>query len=715
MGYFWLGMGKAVGDNLERQNLATLQTEMQRRKDLADKYWDLAMNNPAFENVRPQLLEKRHGIQAVPYGKPLPKGLDSLDDIFKMTMQDKQTATSSGVPSPTMPSLAPIQMPSPPPSEQQPQGPMTDEHGEPLPSGGFILQGPPVQSSIPTQVGGAPAPQVPNEPPTVPAVHSYAEEAKTKADEAAYQAGEVAKATLGPQMALVSERAYTTLANKRGPKGPVREIDGASLATMLQGMGRPAVDSSNAPIDPNKSYNFQEFYNESPRIFDKTFKGTRMVNWVDPETNIVTPVMYDSSGESKPLTDAPVPGTVPLPPRYAMPTNTSTQTTENPLVPGVHSTTSVRTPVIPGGKPSSGAPRSFTSPSGSITVTPTTPGTTQAGPAAATPKPAGPQPIAPKDAEVPAFLDIQNSMGSLDALRNKPPQEVRDSFRALTQSYPSTFFEDKLKDIKVPANVQGSIEDIKQAIRDGLDNPELFKTDDTYKGARGSVIKSAMRSVGIPVPSSMTAQDSDKAAFAFVTLKGLNELEQRVFANPQFIGAVAGRWTQVLQKVGTNITLGDAVGAAEAQEIATRMQYFLVMEAKVLMGARPALAWAERLATTSPDPHMTVAQVVGALRAARAHAQFNIEEANKSRWGARWQSMMPPFTAPYMPGAPQPGWVRVNPKNGNYEIATENPDKPGELWWGVPTTADPNGPRTPVELIWSGDKQRLAPPSPPPK
>ena len=105
-----------------------------------------------------------------------------------------------------------------------------------------------------------------------------------------------------------------------------------------------------------------------------------------------------------------------------------------------------------------------------------------------------------------------------------------------------------------------------------------------------------------------------------------------------------------------NVPLVDLDTNRELQELLTRTVYFLTMEAKVLMGSRPAVTWVERLADVTADPKMTIGRFLGALDAAQQHAENQMDAWYSEMYNRPdMESVKAHRNAPWMPGHVEEG------------------------------------------------------------
>jgi hypothetical protein len=296
--------------------------------------------------------------------------------------------------------------------------------------------------------------------------------------------------------------------------------------------------------------------------------------------------------------------------------------------------------------------------------------------------------------ELAAIPSVINETAT-DARTKAAQESVRDARTGmynLLNYYPSDFHEDQIQRIKLPSQYAGNREEIQQAIRNLLDNPLLID-DPYYRGEPGIIIKTAMNSVGIPIPAKVGAQQADTASFGLMTLEAIRGLRQLLLQSMLkhnkniYTGVIQGRLNEAFAKMGA-IPWMDTVDRAIAQEIITRIQYFVVMEAKVLMGSRPALAWAQQLKEVSAQPHMRLHEFLGALNGAEFHARNAIKEAAYPRWGARIHEMDTAPNAPYMPGGARVGDIRVKKSDQRMQILRKEKST-GRLVWHYINTADP--------------------------
>lgn len=499
--------------------------------------------------------------------------------------------------------------------------------------------------------------------------------------------------------------------------------------------------------------------------------------WVQARTDPYTGRTIPPEGE----------GWVPMPPMGAWPnftTSTSTTPTYNPDVtetestsgkniriqPRIEGTPTYGTQTAPGapgvtapteGAPVEGAP--MVPPVPPLITRPPAPGSISTGTEArvANRPPAKP-PAQPQGSPLDSYDDVRARFGysSIEDISGVPEEEIDKALKLLVEgkeggksisellskaelgmehatvmerlvtapmSRPSYIFAPLLEGIRVDPVNRPYTGDIIGDMEALLDNPQLVGQAPFNEKNNARILQTAFNSIGLPMPNKNVAETEKNAAiYAGVTLAALQQLRQLVLTNPTLIGMLKGRLERVGIAIGTNVPLS-RIDAGLASELNTRAKYFLVMEAKVLMGSRPALAWAQELAKYTADPRMTLQQFMGALEGAEAHARNNIKNYYHQLFGAKVDSMMPDKNAPYMPGAPHVGDLRYNMSQDRYEIAVLDEDT-GETWWARPmtetaTAGEPydinTGPVQTIERIWPPPPSRvrvpLQPITPPPR
>jgi len=725
------GFIERAGERAHERNMLDLENEKQRRISLAEFYKDWA-NNPSNKPWSQDLARQRlFQIQSTPMTKKLPKDIEDVQSLFSKNETYQVPTAMSG--------------------------------GET-----YKATGGPEAERVSSSKGG------PVTMRNIPG--SYTPEERMKM--AAQAAGMTAGATAGAE--AEATHPYEMAKAQAQLMGKIRD-EYKTTGTFLLSKGI-RTDSAGQPLNPNATYIYKEIYGQTqpsiimvPEVFSNVQTEFRPGEGGTPEA--ARRFMVGSYGGRRNIQNTP--GTVPLIPGT---TGTESQMLEeaDPFTPGVKQRQNLSNKQFLDLKPwdegQPTAPPSYESPSGStrLTVPDQRPTATMgATPAATTPPPTAParnvqqglQPrgltALPRPAGMRRLVEMGEDFNSKDTLRDVEdlytnPEDMKERFDStmfeqLVNYYPSTHFEPLIRQLKpemVPPNARGSLETIKDHIRAVLDNPGLWDNDDVYKGDTGVYIKNAMRALGIPTKAKESTDSTNKAAYAMTTLQAIRQMRQIVLKNPDMIGWISGRYSRVVGAVGKN-PIESFVDKATRQEILTRLQYFVIMEAKVLMGSRPAVSWAKKLETVSAKPEQELAIFLGALRGAEQHAYNVLRESEAQRWGARWQEMEE-IDSPFMPGAVMEGDVRMNPghkptgslmtgryegeavqnewtskyknaKTSDFERAIVDPNT-GDLWWGVPydpatgqidTSLDriASGPYRGIERIYKGaPKKPQAPP-----
>jgi hypothetical protein len=195
------------------------------------------------------------------------------------------------------------------------------------------------------------------------------------------------------------------------------------------------------------------------------------------------------------------------------------------------------------------------------------------------------------------------------------------------------------------------------------DNPDSIK--EMPSQLRSSVGQAFRKATGLPLPTplSTTAQASETAARN--ALDGAAFI-QSALKNPEIaaqIGPIMGRLGNAEQAVGTAVGLSPQAEQL-AQELRTRMRYFVFQEGKAVLGGRLPQKLMDALESSSANVKMDPSMLQGALNGAIGNAQSVMDNADKQRFGGK----MRPATM----RAPSP--ATVTPVSGAPTVKMRAPD-----------------------------------------
>lgn len=138
----------------------------------------------------------------------------------------------------------------------------------------------------------------------------------------------------------------------------------------------------------------------------------------------------------------------------------------------------------------------------------------------------------------------------------------------------------------------------------------------------------------LPTPISGNAQGAENAARN--ALDGAAFI-QKALQNPAIarnIGPIMGRLGNAQQNLGQSLGLSPQ-DAQLAQELRTRMQYFVFQEGKAVLGGRLPQNLMQQLETSSANVKMDPNMLTGALNGAASNALSIMDNADKQRFGGK--------------------------------------------------------------------------------
>lgn len=153
---------------------------------------------------------------------------------------------------------------------------------------------------------------------------------------------------------------------------------------------------------------------------------------------------------------------------------------------------------------------------------------------------------------------------------------------------------------------------------------------------RGTVGQAFTQRYGLPLPKPLSESAKTTETAARNALDGVDFIRKAI-QDPevrQRIGPLMGRLGEAEQDAGT--TVGMSPQAARlAQELRTRMRYFVFQEGKAIMGGRMPESLMHALEQSSGNVKMNADMLEGALRGAEGAAKDTLENADRQRFGGK--------------------------------------------------------------------------------
>jgi uncharacterized protein YjgD (DUF1641 family) len=167
-----------------------------------------------------------------------------------------------------------------------------------------------------------------------------------------------------------------------------------------------------------------------------------------------------------------------------------------------------------------------------------------------------------------------------------------------------------------------------------LENPDSVK--EMPAELRTAVGKALRSKTGLPLPTALDAQTATQETAARNALDSITAITEAL-KNPEVkkqIGPIMGRLQNAEEKVGAAAGLS-AEAERLAQELRTRMRYFVFQEGKAVLGGRLPQKLMEQLEQSSATVKMNPSMLAGALEGARKNAESVMDNAERKRFGGR--------------------------------------------------------------------------------
>ena len=156
---------------------------------------------------------------------------------------------------------------------------------------------------------------------------------------------------------------------------------------------------------------------------------------------------------------------------------------------------------------------------------------------------------------------------------------------------------------------------------------------------RSVVGKGFTAATGLPLPTKVGEAAKTQETAARNALDGAQFIE-KALQNPEIranLGPIMGRLGLAEQTLGSAPQLSPEASAL-AQELRTRMRYFVFQEGKAILGGRLPQQLMKELESSSANPRMDTAMLEGAIRGAVDNAQSVMENVDKQRFGGKARS-----------------------------------------------------------------------------
>lgn len=168
-------------------------------------------------------------------------------------------------------------------------------------------------------------------------------------------------------------------------------------------------------------------------------------------------------------------------------------------------------------------------------------------------------------------------------------------------------------------------------------NPDSIK--ELPAELRSAVGRAFSKNTGLPLPTALSGQTQQQETASRNALDNINFIRQAV-KNPEIqkqLGPIMGRLGNAEQAIGTAAGLSPEAEKL-AQELRTRMRYFVFQEGKAVLGGRLPSNLMKSLEESSGSVKMDPSMLKGALSGAEGSAQSILDNADRQRFGGKMRS-----------------------------------------------------------------------------
>jgi hypothetical protein len=207
------------------------------------------------------------------------------------------------------------------------------------------------------------------------------------------------------------------------------------------------------------------------------------------------------------------------------------------------------------------------------------------------------------------------------------------------------------------------------------ENPDSIK--EMPPELRSSVGQMFRAKTGLPLPTPLSQTGQTQETAARNAIDGAMFI-QKALQNPEIqkqLGPILGRLGEAEQSVGTAVGLSPEAEKL-AQELRTRMRYFVFQEGKAVLGGRLPQQLMQQMEQGSANVKMDPNMLQGALNGAVGNANSILDNADKQRFGGN----MRPRSMRGLPENPSSYSHTATGPNG-HKIGTND----GKTWFDVQT------------------------------
>jgi hypothetical protein len=166
------------------------------------------------------------------------------------------------------------------------------------------------------------------------------------------------------------------------------------------------------------------------------------------------------------------------------------------------------------------------------------------------------------------------------------------------------------------------------------DNPDSIK--EMPPELRSSVGQMFKNKTGLPLPTALSNTGQTQETAARNALDGVSFIRQAL-QNPEIrkqVGPILGRLGDAEQAYGSAVGLSPEA-AKLAQELRTRMRYFVFQEGKAVLGGRLPQQLMGEMEKSSANVHMDPSMLEGALSGAEGNANSILDNNDRQRFGGK--------------------------------------------------------------------------------
>jgi hypothetical protein len=216
------------------------------------------------------------------------------------------------------------------------------------------------------------------------------------------------------------------------------------------------------------------------------------------------------------------------------------------------------------------------------------------------------------------------------------------------------------------------------------DNPDSIK--EMPAELRSTVGQGFSQATGLPLPTPLSANGQTSETAARNALDGIAAIRDAL-QNPEVqkrLGPILGRLGEVEQDAGSTVGMSPA-GAKAAQELRTRMRYFVMQEGKAILGGRLPQNLMNEMSKSSANVAMDAPTLAGAMQGAEDNAKSILDNNDKQRFGGKMRSREQRGLGATPAAAPQKSYQKTMTGPNGHKIGWN----PGDATWTDIQTGQP--------------------------